>query len=425
MMAGRISRCIIAAFAVLILESCDYGHKQYRPSDHGSSVSSPLLVVEVDDFGRFWDRPAAEQTLQTIEDHTLNTNTIVVVFIHGWNHNADRDDENFAHCEHYLDKLRKKLNEHEYAAARKKLNLQDGINVVGLYVGWRGRSLPGFLNYLTFWGRKSAAERVGEGDLREFLLRLQQVYMKRNRNDSPGNSTFMGMVTIGHSFGGQVLFKAISETFENDLINAIVRARPKLDKELPEIISGLGDMTVLINPALEAFQYERIDRLTKDTPFNTHQAPVLLTVSAENDRARQIWFPLGRNVNLPFRPPFQTSEVKQLWVKALGEYEPQRTHTLNVTQQPDTITDDLYTECQIATAPFTGSLVVAGAHLEARRQPAQPHSPVVVAYTSSDLVEGHNEIFKENFTNFVTDYVAYIEGKRMCLIRGQPVVQKH
>jgi hypothetical protein len=407
---------------MLVLVSCDYGHKQYRPAVDSTPSSAPL-VVEVDDFGRFWDRTAAEKTLQTIADNTLNTNTVVVVFIHGWNHNAAPDDQNFADFEHSLDKLRSKLNEQQYAAAREKLNLKGGIKVMGLYVGWRGRSLPGFLNYLTFWGRKSAAERVGEGDFREFLLKLQQVYMKRNSSDPSGKSTFMGLVTVGHSFGGQVLFKAVSETFENDLINAIERASGQPGKTLPEIISGLGDMTVLINPALEAFQYERIDRLTKEIAFNTHQSPVLLTVSAEDDRARQIWFPLGRNLNLPFRPRFQTDQVKQLWVNALGEYEPQRTHTLDATRQPNTITDDSYTECKIATVPFTGSLIVAGAQLEATRQRPQLYSPVVVAYTSNNLVQGHNGIFGAEFTNFLTDYVAYVEGKRMCLIRGKPVGQ--
>jgi hypothetical protein len=279
------------------------------------------------------------------------------------------------------------------------------------------------LNYLTFWGRKSAAERVGEGDFREFLLNLQHVYMERNRHDPTQKSTFMGLVTIGHSFGGQMLFKAVSETFENDLISALAKAGGPSKTELPEIISGLGDMTVLLNPALEAFQYERIDRLTKNTVFNVHQAPVLLTVSADNDRARQIWFPLGRNVNLPFRPRFQTDEAKQLWLNALGEYAPQRTHTLEKTHEADTITDDLYTQCRVVTAALTGSLVLAGPQLEATRHPPQLHSPVVVAYTKQDLVYGHNGIFGEEFTTFLTDYVAYVEGKRMCLVRGKAIVQ--
>ena len=42
--------------------------------------------------------------------------------------------------------------------------------------------------------------------------------MERNNGDS--KTAFMGLLTVGHSFGGQALFKAISGAFELDLLYA-------------------------------------------------------------------------------------------------------------------------------------------------------------------------------------------------------------
>src|SRR5690606_5395767 len=147
--------------------------------------------------------------------------------------------------------------------------------VIGLYIGWRGRSLPGFLDYVTFWGRKGAAERVGQNDMKEFMARLQELYVE-HRPDArrPGQfptippvngSKFLGMVTIGHSFGAQVLMKAIGGSLE-DQLQLLNRHPAYLRDTQPGVpdpaqrfaVSGVGDLIVLLNPALEASQYHRI-----------------------------------------------------------------------------------------------------------------------------------------------------------------------
>ena len=419
-MATRLGMSVFAACIALFVVSCDYGHRQYRPSTGPVSTSGASMVVEVDDFGRFWDREAANATLDEISGTSLNRNTVVLVFIHGWHHNAAETDENVQNFQNTLRHVRDTISKPEYIEVRKLLNLNEDLQVMGLYVGWRGRSLPGWLDYLTFWGRKSTAERVGDGDLREFFVKLQNIYMQRNEHPDK-TKTYMGLVTVGHSFGGQVLFKAIAEALENDLTKAVARAggpQPGKPTVLSEIVSGLGDMTVLLNPALEAFQFERIDRLTTQTSFHPFQTPVILTISAEDDRARKIWFPVGRTLNLPFRPMFPNDDVKQLWLRALGEYEPQRTHTLETTDQPSSVSDALYRGCQIQKVDFTDTLTLNGSQLKPNGSHNVGYSPVVVAYTSNKLIQEHSGIFGETFRDFLTDYVAFIQGKRMCLIRG-------
>lgn len=46
---------------------------------------------------------------------------------------------------------------------------------------------------------------------------------------------------------------------------------------------------------------------------------------------RELEFPVGRALNLLFRPTSETDEEKQLWTSALGEYAAQQTHSLKTT----------------------------------------------------------------------------------------------
>lgn len=417
-MSRQVCIQLVIAITLSLQFGCDYGHKQYRQTS--DTPGTGPLVIEIDDYGRFWNPKAAEETLDAIAKGSLNKNTVVMAFIHGWHHNADDCDENFKNFHNSLGQLQKRLDEPGYRDARKQLNLSDDMQVIGLYVGWRGRSLPSFLDYFTFWTRKSAAERVGDGDLREFLTKLQKLYIKRNETQDSVDTTFMGLVTVGHSFGGQVLFKAVSGSLERDLIDALSRGtqNPATNKiSLTEIVSGFGDMTVLLNPALEAFQYERIHRLARSSTFTSRQAPVLLTVSAEDDSARKYWFPLGRNLNLLFRPTFPDDKGKELWTTALGEYIPQQTHYLEKTDEPSDLKDSLYYECRIKHEDFSDRHILGNAELKPQEERAQPYSPVVIAHTSNKIVHEHNGIFGETFSEFLTDYVANIEAKRLCLIR--------
>jgi hypothetical protein len=110
-----------------------------------------------------------------------------VLFVHGWHNDADPDNPNLKDFARSVadtrSRLSSKLNQESavYRQSRIELTGDDSLSVISIYVGWRGRSLPWYLDYMTFWGRKAAAERVGEGDLREFLGRLNSIY--RDKRD--------------------------------------------------------------------------------------------------------------------------------------------------------------------------------------------------------------------------------------------------
>src|SRR3981189_3431655 len=73
---------------------------------------------------------------------------LLFVYIHGWQNNAISGD--VCRFEHFIDTM----SRFPEMTGRK-------INVIGVYIAWRGRDLtvPG-LNLLTFWSRKSAGQIV-------------------------------------------------------------------------------------------------------------------------------------------------------------------------------------------------------------------------------------------------------------------------
>jgi hypothetical protein len=410
---------LLLALCVALLASCSVYNRSFPQAD-GRFDPAMDFVIQVDDYGVFWDPEVGQRLLRVVTENMQKTNIVVVVFIHGWHHNAEADDENAVAFAELMRTLRVKMEDNVngvpgiYRRSRLNLTGNGDIRIYGVYIGWRGKSLPMPLDYATFWDRKNGAERVGEGDVRELLLRLNRIYSDRSafRAATP-QVPFMGLVSIGHSFGGQVLFKSVSHTFESELMEATpfesnVVARP---------LAGFGDLTILINPALEAFQYERIHELNQKIKYRPDQTPLLLVLSSATDVARQVYFPLGRTAEATFRASFRDDQ-RELWTQALGEYERQRTHEIEITSDdPPTFDPDVYLShpCDVVYYDLTSVPSIAGVKLVPIANRVQPFSPFLVAYASGSVVIGHSGIFEDRLKAFLSDYVAITEGKRQLL----------
>ncbi|MDN2671058.1 hypothetical protein OX459_06560 [Janthinobacterium sp. SUN026] len=371
------------------------------------------FVIQVDDDGRFWDKEGAERALDVIRYSAKSKNTIVVVFVHGWHHNADPDDTNAFDFSRSLAKTRAVLNDAPlgvagpYTRSRMNLTSSGDVNVIGVYVGWRGRSLPMPLSFCTFWGRKRAAERVGQGDLHHFLLALNGLYRDRGeaRRESE-NTPFMGLLAFGHSFGGQVVFKAVAETIEKELA---------ADKAGP--LQGFGDLTVLVNPALEAAQYENIHQMASRRSYDKAQAPVMLVISSQGDWARKWAFPIGRALGSTINGK-PDDDRWPLWGKALGEYGPQRTHVMSVKLDEPVVEQNFdpaeyeHSPCKVAQRDLSAEKKYGNVDFRPI-EPHRPYNPFIVAYTDNNLVIGHSGIFENSLRSFINDFVALTQGKRM------------
>ena len=436
-----VSRRWISAAVVLVLTvsltGCialyNYPHKVEKLS----SDRYELHVVQADDQGSFWDSQVTQSTLNRVKELSETQNTLIVLFIHGWHHNADPSDSNLQAFKSALDDLYVELADPRRSTLRDESTGKPDARIVGIYVGWRGQSLPEPLDYLTFWGRKPAAERVGAGDLAEFIERLQQIYLKANAGTGQSR-LFTGLVTIGHSFGGQVLWKSLARQLETPLAavapcmsNSLYPSTSGTGQttELVDPIGTLGDLSILVNPALEAYQFARVDALYRQLRFPSEQTPQLLVVSSDNDGARSLWFPLARGTSWTVRPtlrPDNNGYQGTLYGKALGEVAAQRTHDLRRTPgAKDTLDPSIYERKEdLLKTDFTdvttfGDITLGPPKAKDPNAPARtPYSPVLVVESFDKIVDGHNGLFGDegrDFRIFLTRYIAYVEGKRLVL----------
>jgi hypothetical protein len=197
---------------------------------------------------------------------------------HGWKHSASENDENVGSVHRLL----------HTAGHTEILRPKGGVprRVVGIYVGWRGMSLhwAGFLENATFWDRKEAALRVAMGSVRELFARLRQFRLKAGAAHKDGTR----LVIAGHSFGGLVVHAAVAEYLVESAITS-----DDMNAVLP-----FGDMTILVNPAFEASRYYPLHSIVAAKRFAPRQAPVFISVTAENDDATGKAFPAGRHLSL-------------------------------------------------------------------------------------------------------------------------------
>lgn len=426
-------RTAILAFLLASLAGCSAYHHRYA-TPNVIKDDYEIQIVQADDFGSLWSTPDAQSILDHVTDVTNQTNTFVVVFIHGWHHNAAAKDSNLVDFSTTIQDLAVRLDDEHYRAARKALTGEPGFKLVGIYVGWRGRSLPGVLDYLTMWWRKAAAERVGDGDVSEFIERLQRIYLRansvRHRGTKEGTRPMMGLVTIGHSFGGQVLMKTVVHGLESDLAQRAPRLADTTDA-VPDstdpvaervAIDSYGDANILLNPALEAYQFVRIHNLYRQLKYPPCQMPQLIVFSADNDRPRKAFFPIARGLTRAFRPAFRGGQGP-LYGTALGVLENQQTHDLNrltpPNAKPDALSVDDYSSSdgpdKIRLWDFTSNTVFQGVELNPlapEQRKRFENAPILVAATHEKLIDGHNGIFNSPFREFLTSYIAFLEGKR-------------
>lgn len=316
-----------------------------------------LHFVEFDDQGWAASIPAVAAAppggkLPTQTDHLMrrldkllgnNEYLNIILYVHGWKHDAKDDDEDVKRFRRILASA-KKLESSKSTTPRK---------VVGIYIGWRGKSwdLPNALINLSFWSRKSAALRVSHGAVQELFARLRTVQSHFNSSvDSPdcaapreGRITTSGcrvrMLMIGHSFGAWILYSAIS----GPLISTL-NAEKDLDNDPPGGGRGAGanptasrkeevnrrpaDMVVLINPAFEAVRYQPLHQAAIDYKSKVVQPPLLVTITSSADSATRVAFPAGRFINSIFEKPVTSDEQSEAMKRTHGHIELYQTHQL-------------------------------------------------------------------------------------------------
>lgn len=380
-----------------------------------------LGFVEFDDLGWSWDRAQQEVVLATLEAEVERGDALMVVFAHGWKHDAQTCDNNVTCFRRVL----RELYETERALAGEKGTPR---RIVGVYIGWRGDSSRGkVLKQTTFYGRKGTAHKVGSGAVTELLVRLKQIRERRHRR-SPGSST--RLVIVGHSFGGALMYSATSQLIMERL--ALAASSPEDPR-----VRGFGDLIVLVNPAFEAARYQPLHATVAAGAFPADQPPVFIIVTSQGDQATGRAFPIGRRLPAKlddYRPDAMGREQKRANIKAVGHFPPYRTHFLEPnadTPEPQRKDDALGADCGCPYAfpdrvmtheAMSRTLARLDAHpwdedatldfptSTLRLEKGAANSPIYVISTDPMIIRSHSDIYQPAFVDFLR-YIIMMAGE--------------
>jgi hypothetical protein len=279
-----------------------------------------LGFIEVTDQGAFHDEAKMYKLLGRVGRQAKETDLIILTYVHGWQHNADTSDSD---VETFRALLRDVSLKEEARSGREGSKRR---KVVGIYVGWRGRSfrLP-YIEYLSFWDRKAVAERV-QHSLGTVLTTLHFVWKEGNQGcwpDTKPRST--RLLTIGHSFGGLIVGRTA--------LPILVHALNEQSSLSSGLMDGLGDLVVLINPAVEAAAFKDAWGFIVEYPHRTTTAPVLVAITSKVDRATRWAFPAGRYFST-WLDDFKTPLEREDALMAVGHVERYSTHSVRASDGP-------------------------------------------------------------------------------------------
>ena len=266
-----------------------------QPKNNGDEpLSADELKVMMSENGEL---PPITQ-LDVLKKHLSTGSNYVIVFAHGWRHDASIGDGNVADLRHYA--------AHVVRFLAQRCELEErycDTKVTAIYIGWRGarvneaglkkafgQTLGGFLGSFaagaTLFDRKPVSEQVAPGAI-SALRTLEKVLAKQEPGAPPRVNR---MIVFGHSLGGNLFATGL----EDDLIKAVRRHDP--GEHMPPV---LGDLVVLLNPASEATKWTSVQRevwrriafqADSATPlkeiqeghrfFPIDQKPVILSVTA-------------------------------------------------------------------------------------------------------------------------------------------------
>ena len=276
--------------------------------------------------------------LNLANERAASEDLLIMVFVHGWKHSAAPGDGNIA-------TFRKALRGQSLLESR--LSRKAGVSprqVVGVYLGWRGASITTpLVENLTFWDRKNTAHKVGSGDVAEVLGRLEEIKRVKDSMAGGKDKGNTRLVVIGHSFGGAVVYTALSKILTDRFVRTVGPEGAVTDAE------GFGDLVVLLNPAFEAQQASGLSDMANERRryFDT-QLPVIAILTSTGDAATKTAFPIGRWFSTfwektrdverynPVSKEDETIEQKQANRQAVGHFEPYRTHDLKPVAIPET-----------------------------------------------------------------------------------------
>jgi len=231
---------------------------------------------------------------------------MVVIFIHGWNHNASDDivrgvSRNYEFFPRLLARFDDQL-------VRRKIvdKSFEKPEVLGIYIGWPGKVSNKLIKGLSVGNRGCSADKISLGykdacqkrilnkkssEMKSDLLEIIAQVKRSNPNSK--------ILIIGHSFGGRI----VSNLFLDDLNKAVYNNQSNI----------LGE-NVLISTINPAIGFKNFDNFLFKSFGSEINQPYWINFTSKNDNATKFLFPLARGTFLLQDKGMQTIGHKKSFI---------------------------------------------------------------------------------------------------------------
>lgn len=368
-----------------------------NPRERDLVLPSPSLVdIHLTSSGELVDRCLWTNALLQISNGDLadERSKIVLLHIHGWKENANPENAE-------RDAFRKILEGIDAGEQASGSNRQ----VVGVFVAWPAATYAiAALNNLTFLSRLDVADRISQSAVVAKLIGSIDNIL--NHREQEGKDDVF--ILLGYSLGGRILFNA---TAQATLYNA-QQAYPVKGSNTYQRIDGPGDIIILLNPAISASNYSALDSIRRNSEkFPPDQQPVMLTIASETDLVNQYAYPVSRWITFNWAREQRT---------AIGAYPPFATHRLQIRKEPPATKThehawfDSFCTGQVCLTrqPASDASLWRDRDKNPTR-PFQPSNPFIVAHTSSDVVDGHSDVWTSDvFDQWLSGFMLQLLDQR-------------
>ena len=420
---GVIFVCIIAyKFATRTIDANYPDRAQYKCQPEGDrrnpsdpSITRPegvIRVIRLTDNGEFVDRceltealydlacdedPSIYGSRRVCRKESVGLPKLTLLYVHGWKHGSDPCDSDYLNFRKLIDSL-------TVENLGKK-------NVLGIYVSWQAdvRWLPWIFKNISFWDKKAVADDIARSGVVTGIVGSVAAFSNssRGRGDQ--------FLALGHSFGARILFSATSQS----IIYEANRSHPGYARGTYKPIKAAADAVILLNPAFEAAHFSFIDGFRRgrkgpgfstaectrgkiedwdEEKFAAEQTPVLLSISSSGDYATRFAFPAGSLLAFDFSERQRTT---------VGNYCNFATHVLRTTNGDES-------DCRPQEpSQTTNTFKAEGLCLQRKNDVDryQPNNPFMVAETTSEIIEDHNDIWNDKFSRWLLAFVKALERR--------------
>lgn len=261
-------RSFTPALCIVVLELTGCTSLSPLRSNEANSQNSVVIengykvaFIEFGEQGSYQDPTQLKNALNLIQS---TNKPLVITYVHGWQNNAESGDVG------KFESLLARLN-------RAPAIRSAGFNVVGIYLGWRGKLTPvPVLKELSFWNRKATAERIASNyDCYDAIASISEE--ARKDHGTGGQYT----VLLGHSFGGLIVERSVAHA-----INAEIHGHADSARSMP------ADLVIVVNPASDSILARQMiaalySRKTEGT------RPLFVSITSTGDWATGTVFPIG------------------------------------------------------------------------------------------------------------------------------------